>query len=98
MGRDAGVQYGLRVMPQGAPDVLGKPVVDFGLPQTTKGCQHPINPERQEAPMFRPLASQSPLELRKWCAYALLLLAPGSFVVLPALWLVRHLAFRSRHG
>jgi hypothetical protein len=26
----------------------------------------------------------------KWCACALLLLAPGSFVVLPLLWLARH--------
>ena len=25
----------------------------------------------------------------KWCAYALLLLAPGSFLVLPVLWAVR---------
>jgi len=39
--------------------------------------------------MFRPLAVPTPRELTKWCAYALLLLAPGSFVVLPVLWLVR---------
>ena len=32
----------------------------------------------------------------KWCAYALVLLAPGSFIVLPALWLVR--AFYSSTG
>ena len=25
----------------------------------------------------------------KWCAYALALLAPGSFIVLPVLWVVR---------
>jgi hypothetical protein len=31
----------------------------------------------------------------KWCAYALVLLAPGSFVVLPALWLARALAARA---
>ena len=30
----------------------------------------------------------------KWCAYALLLLAPGSFIVLPVVWLVRTLASR----
>jgi hypothetical protein len=29
------------------------------------------------------------LSLPKWCAYALVLLAPGSFVVLPLLWLIR---------
>jgi hypothetical protein len=39
--------------------------------------------------MFRPLIVTSPRELTKWCAYALVLLAPGSFVVLPVLWLVR---------
>ena len=34
----------------------------------------------------------------KWCAYALVLLAPGSFIVLPMLWLARTLAARSpRH-
>jgi hypothetical protein len=31
----------------------------------------------------------SPPELRKWCVYALVLLVPGSFVVLPALWFAR---------
>ena len=35
------------------------------------------------------LTASSPRELTKWCAYALLLLAPGSFLVLPVLWLVR---------
>jgi hypothetical protein len=39
--------------------------------------------------MFRPLAAPSPREVMKWCAYAVLLLTPGSFVVLPVLWLVR---------
>jgi len=29
-------------------------------------------------------------EIAKWCAYALVLLAPGSFVFLPVMWLVRH--------
>ena len=38
--------------------------------------------------MYRYLPALSP-DLRKWCAYALLVLAPGSFVVLPVLWLVR---------
>ncbi len=39
--------------------------------------------------MFRPLIAPSPRELTKWCAYALVLLTPGSFVILPVLWLVR---------
>ena len=39
--------------------------------------------------MFRVLTTSSPRELMKWCAYALVLLVPGSFVVLPVLWLVR---------
>jgi hypothetical protein len=39
--------------------------------------------------MFRQLTAPSPREIGKYCAYALILLAPGSFVVLPVLWLVR---------
>jgi hypothetical protein len=39
--------------------------------------------------MFRRLIASSPRELGKYCAYALILLAPGSFVVLPVFWLVR---------
>ena len=35
---------------------------------------------------FPPLPSA---QLGKWCACALLLLAPGSFLVLPILWIVR---------
>ena len=46
--------------------------------------------------MFRYLASPSPAELRKWGAYALLLLVPGSFVFLPAFWLARRLAIAPR--
>jgi len=32
--------------------------------------------------------------IAKWCACALLLLAPGSFVVLPVLWFARYWAGR----
>ena len=39
--------------------------------------------------MYNRLMAISPPELRKWCAYALILLVPGSFVVIPVLWLVR---------
>ena len=48
--------------------------------------------------MFRPLTPPFPRELAKWCAYALLLLAPGSFFVLPLLWLVRRMPLRPRAG
>jgi Na+-transporting NADH:ubiquinone oxidoreductase subunit NqrD len=34
--------------------------------------------------------------LGKWCIYGLLLLAPGSFLVLPMLWLVRQLTARMK--
>jgi hypothetical protein len=34
-------------------------------------------------------------KLGKCCACALLLIAPGSFIVLPALWLVRLLAIQA---
>ena len=39
--------------------------------------------------MYRRLTASFSPELRKWCAYALILLVPGSFVMLPVLWLVR---------
>jgi TRAP-type C4-dicarboxylate transport system permease small subunit len=39
--------------------------------------------------MLRPFLPSRPLELTKWCVYALVLLAPGSFVVLGVLWFVR---------
>jgi hypothetical protein len=40
--------------------------------------------------MFRALTTATPRDVAKWGAYALLLLAPGSFIVLPVLWLVRY--------
>ena len=51
-----------------------------------------------KAHMFRSLAAASPLELRKWGTYALILLAPGSFVLLPAYWLFRRLAPRAKES
>jgi hypothetical protein len=39
--------------------------------------------------MVRSPKASPPRELAKWCTYALLLLAPGSFVILPVLWLYR---------
>ena len=41
--------------------------------------------------MFRSFIAPPPRELTKWCVYALVLLAPGSFVALAALWFVRRL-------
>ena len=32
----------------------------------------------------------------KWCAYVLLLLTPGTFVIIPALWLIRRFVLPSR--
>jgi hypothetical protein len=48
--------------------------------------------------MFRPSIGMSPRELGKCFAYALILLAPGSFVVLPLLWLVRQFAIQASLG
>jgi hypothetical protein len=48
--------------------------------------------------MFRRPIAPSPRELWKWCAYALILLAPGSFVVLPLLWLARQFGNRASLG
>ena len=43
--------------------------------------------------MLRSLASVSPAQLRKWGGCALLVLVtPGSFILLPAYWLYRRLA------
>ena len=39
--------------------------------------------------MLRALTTLTAWELMRWCAYALILLAPGSLVVLPVLWAVR---------
>jgi hypothetical protein len=48
--------------------------------------------------MFPRLTASSPRELWKWCAYALILLAPGSFVVLAVLWLVRLFGIQASLG
>jgi len=32
----------------------------------------------------------SPARLGKWCAIAVVLVTPGSFIVLPAIWLARN--------
>ena len=45
--------------------------------------------------MFRSFMA-SRRELTKWCMYGLVLLAPGSFVVLPALWFVRLFRYSRR--
>lgn len=48
--------------------------------------------------MFRSITLPSPREILKWCAYAAVLLAPGSFLVLLALWLVRQMPLRLKIG
>jgi hypothetical protein len=40
--------------------------------------------------MLDTLSAASSREIGKWCVYALVLLAPGSFVLLPLLWFARH--------
>ena len=40
--------------------------------------------------MLRHPVSLSPAQLGKWCAIAVVLVTPGSFVVLPAIWVVRN--------
>ena len=39
--------------------------------------------------MLGHLKASLPHNLGKWCAYAVILLVPGSFIVLPVMWLVR---------
>lgn len=48
--------------------------------------------------MFRRTIALSPREFGKYCAYALILLAPGSFVVLPLIWLVRQFGIQASRG
>ncbi len=45
--------------------------------------------------MFSRLRTTSPREFGKWCAYALVLLVPASFVVLAVFWLVREYGVRA---
>jgi len=45
--------------------------------------------------MLKSSRSTPPREIARWGVYALLLLAPGSFVVLPLLWLARTWASRA---
>ncbi len=40
--------------------------------------------------MFQSLMATQPREWAKWCVYALVLLTPGSFVIVPLYCLVRH--------
>ena len=44
--------------------------------------------------MFRRLMTSPPRSLEAWLAYALILVTPGSFIVVPVLWL----ALRLRKG
>jgi hypothetical protein len=46
--------------------------------------------------MIRHLFAAVPPEVAKWCAFALILLAPGSFIVLPVLWLARRVGWQRR--
>ncbi len=60
--------------------------------------------DRPSAPAAKSLGglavgSLSNLSIRqagKWCAYVLILLTPGSFVIIPALWLIRRIVLPSR--
>lgn len=52
--------------------------------------QHPTAFHTTRKPhLLRSLFAPTPREVTKWFAYALILVAPGSFVVLPVLWLAR---------
>jgi hypothetical protein len=54
------------------------------------------SPPSREAHMLNRLLESSPHGIWKWLAYALVLLAPGSFIVLAVVSLIRHL--RARNG
>lgn len=63
----------------------GRNAVDFAARRTTKDDNDRLD---GRTPMNRWIASLPPSYAR-WCGYLLLLLAPGSFVVLPAIWFIR---------
>ena len=48
--------------------------------------------------MFRSLMTSSPRSLEAWLACALILVTPGSFIVLPLLWLASRLRKGGRAG
>src|SRR5688572_23518808 len=56
----------------------------FGPPKRLRG----VNSIDRKAQMLHRWIT-SPRDLGKWCAYLLILLTPGSFIVLPVVWLVR---------
>ncbi len=47
--------------------------------------------------MDRYLNASWPRDYRKWCAYVLLLVTPGSFILLPAVAMIKFLATRRQH-
>ena len=48
--------------------------------------------------MFRSLLPSSPRGLGAWLAYAVILVTPGSFILLPLLWLGRIMMKRLHHA
>jgi hypothetical protein len=46
--------------------------------------------------MSRLLALSASCEFRKWCLYGLVLLAPGSLVILPVVWCMRRLLYAGK--
>src|SRR5215510_5338536 len=57
--------------------------------ETRRGTE--AEPERAMSDLARKARTSA---VTKWCVGVLLLLAPGSFVILPLVWLARHLAAR----
>jgi hypothetical protein len=45
--------------------------------------------------MFRRVIASPPRSLSRWCGYALILLTPGSFIVLPLFWLLKVFGFQA---
>src|SRR5205085_11951954 len=61
--------------------------VNFRHLRTTKGHQF----DDEETLMSRAVLPCGPRVLKRWCLYVLVLLAPGSFVILPVVWCMRRL-------
>jgi hypothetical protein len=74
----------LEATPDRQPTVLSIPGF---LERRSSKTSHPS----REAHMLNRLLESSPHGIWKWLAYALVLLAPGSFIILAVVGLIRHL-------
>lgn len=96
-----------RILGAFKPQPVTKPHTGMGSAAADGGTQKMIYQESTDRPpapaakcpggfaVDRP-SNLSVRQVGKWCAYVLVLVTPGTFVILPALWLIRRFVFPSR--